>query len=115
MPRVVAIAMLLVLLAPVGLPAVTTVSNTVPICCRANGSHHCNAMQEPTGSDRIESPRRCPFAHPVVLPHAAQPQTHSGIAVTEEAHPFLQEFIPGFLTSDGDSSHSDRGPPVASR
>jgi len=40
---------------------------------------------------------------------------HSALSTTEEGHPFLQEFLPAIQITIADDSHSDRGPPEASR
>ena len=116
MRRAVSSTLLLLLVAPLGLLALRTTQRDLPACCRAGGAHHCTAMLQPfTGADRVIAQReRCPYAHPAVLPHPARTQ-NSHIPMAGEAHPFLQEFVPGIRGTAKDDSHADRGPPMASR
>src|SRR5581483_8778579 len=114
MLRVVASTLLLVILASLGLPAATTTN--LPACCRAGGAHHCMAMRllSSAGDHFITQRDGCPNVHPDVLPHFARPQGRE-IPTSEETHPFLQEFVPGFLAAHSDLSRSDRAPPTPSR
>lgn len=113
MTRAVACTLLLLLVAPLALPAATTLQHDVPACCRAGGAHHCIAMLRPfTGADRvIAQHERCPYVHSVVLPHPARTQNDSRILSSIEEHPFLQEFVPGMHAADRYENPFDRGPP----
>jgi hypothetical protein len=117
MSRAVASTLLLLLWAPLVLPAVPTSAGAVPVCCRANGAHHCMAsLQSTDAHPAVGGQQLCPHRHSAVLPSAAaRPKFDSAIFSGAEAHPFLQEFVPGIHPSERTDSHAGRAPPLASR
>ena len=115
MRKLAAISILLLITGPFFVPVVSAAApSPVPVCCRRDGSHHCEAMAQipASSSDAIRANNPCPMREGQQLATviAALPRSysaHNGIArqLLVRSAVFEQHFAPI------DAEHQ-RGPPA---
>ncbi len=100
----------------VSAPAAASLTSGLPACCRAGGAHHCAGVPSNSpGPGFASQPAACPYSQPVLVTHAARPESRAAVSDSLEAHPFIMEFVPQPPPAQSENRHADRGPPLASR
>ncbi len=104
--------MLAAFLAPV---AAATITNPLPVCCRAGGPHHCSAMipSGPEGGAQFQG-HSCPYRKPVALSGSAATPPATQTVALAGAYSFLNQFYSEVFVSHREPPHSQRGPPPTS-
>ena len=115
MRKLAAISILLLIIGPFLVPVISAAApSPVPVCCRRDGSHHCQAMAQipASNSDAIRASNPCPMRESQQLATviAALPrsyQAHNGIARQR----LIRSAISNRYFAPIDAKHQ-RGPPA---
>jgi hypothetical protein len=123
MRRSIALFMILVFGSFLSAPLIAASSDPLsklPVCCRANGKHHCmmRIMQGDPGGDQVSAPNKCPLFpqwRPMnVMHNQAEPPSKTVLFYAAlQSHPTCHAQTEAQQRISFDRSRQKRGPPAA--